>query len=676
MKRAFMMACSALCTLSVTAQPILAASVTPSSDVVAQPGAQGAVKSVMSTAAEPNLSDAQMIALVKKKVKYVFVLYQENRSFDSYFGTFPGADGIYSKKPAKTPGFYQTLVTPSGQSTTISPFRIGPAQYAWDTDDMDHSHGLIVAKEDIVNGRPRMDKYAVTEERKYAPTGNPSIKAEQYGELSMAHEDCDTIPFLWQYASRFVLFDHMFQNITGPSTPGNLSIFAAQTGLTQWALHPFEAFVSTGGVAYTGNNASVKNAAGGTVAEAGAGEPVYNDNDPLWGSPIDPNFSKAGDVPLNPGELQGTNGGNVQINQTYATLALTTGGSDAKMIAKQDTDAGIDLADVNEDVAYLKANGQKPVGWAWYQEGYDHEPTDAADPVDAEGTHASYITHHNGPQYFGYVANNPAQKSNLHGLEDFFTAVNSGGLPSAGGVFYVKGGYQNIFGLTPDNPVAAARANFKGDDDHPAYSDSQISEALIAKSVNAIAKSSYWKNSAIIIVWDDSEGDYDHVPPPIVADGPDHLSFDFGPRVPMIVISPYARTHAISHEVGSQSSVVKFVDDAFGLTPLALLPDEMKARKLGKQEFGQPNLGPADALTPNVGDLMSAFDPNRLNGTVPPLPASYAVIPNKVIMSLPHDGGFGCDADGIVPTDIAKGIQNNIPRDFNPLPGTNPTPAS
>jgi phospholipase C len=671
MRRAILMACSALCALSITSQPMLAAATPVSTEIVRQPDAQGIVKSMMSNQPHLNLSDAQMIQLVKKKIKYVFVIYQENRSFDSYFGTFPGADGIYSKSPSKTPGFYQELITPTGQQTTIAPFRIGPKQYAWDTDDIDHSHARIVAKEDVVNGKPRMDKFAITEELKYSPTGNPSLKAEQYGELAMAHEDCDTIPFLWQYASRFVLFDHVFQNITGPSTPGNLSIFAAQTGLTQWALHPDQAFVSPSGTPYQG--ISGQNKAGGTVTEVGAGEPVMDDNDPFWGSPLDPAFGQPGTVPLNPGELQGAGGGSVALNQTYASLAVTTGGSDAKMIARQDTNPGIDLADINDDISYLRAHGQKPVDWAWFQEGYDHEPTDPVNPVDASGTHASYITHHNGPQYFGYIANNPAQKDNLHGLEDFFTAMKTGGLPSAGGVFYIKGGYQNIAGLKPVNPAAAAQKNFLGDDDHPGYSDAQISEALVAKEVNAIARSPYWKHAAIIITWDDSEGDYDHVPPPIVADGPDHLAFDFGPRVPLLVISPYARVHAISHEIGSQSSVVKFVDEVFGLTPLALLPDELKGRKLGEQEFGQPNIGPADALTPDVGDLMSAFDPHRLNGQIPLLPPSYAIIPNKVIMHLPQDNGLGCDADGIVPTDIAKGIKNNIPADFNPLPSTNPS---
>ncbi len=59
------------------------------------------------TASEPALSQAAMIDLLQKKIKYVFVLYQENRSFDSYFGTFPGAEGIYSHPAAQTPGYTQ-----------------------------------------------------------------------------------------------------------------------------------------------------------------------------------------------------------------------------------------------------------------------------------------------------------------------------------------------------------------------------------------------------------------------------------------------------------------------------------------------------------------------------------------------------------------------------------------
>ena len=144
--------------------------------------------------------------------------------------------------------------------------------------------------------------------------------------------------------------------------------------------------------------------------------------------------------------------------------------------------------------------------------------------MDANGTHASYITHHNGPQYFGYISNNPKMNQQLHGLGDFFTAVDDQSLPRQGGVFFVKGGYTNLFNLKPGDPDSTVQKNFLGDDDHPAYSDAQISEAMVAEAINKIAKSPYWSQSAIIITWDDSEGDYDHLQPPLRTYGPDNSS--------------------------------------------------------------------------------------------------------------------------------------------------------
>ena len=215
--------------------------------------------------------------------------------------------------------------------------------------------------------------------------------------------------------------------------------------------------------------------------------------------------------------------------------------------------------------------------------------------------------------------------------------------------------------------------HFIGDDDHPAYSDAQISEALVATAINAIARSPYWKESAIIITWDDSEGDYDHVPPPIRSKGPDGTVLSDGPRVPLLLISPYARVHVVSHDAGDHASVVKFADRLFGLIPLAKLPDEARARTLARTRLGVSDLGPADALTPGITDLLSAFDPARLAGTAPPLPSDYAVVPEDLIRQLPAVSGYGCKALGIVPVDVALGIANPIPADFNPRPKTNPS---
>lgn len=611
---------------------------------------------VITAGNEPHLSHAEIVALLRKHIKYVFVLYQENRSFDSYFGTFPGANGLFSQPESKTPGFTQPLINVDGSATTIRPFRIGPAEFSPDTDDVDHSHASIVEKMHVLHGAARMDRFAITEERKYAGNRQPTIMAKQMGELTMAYEDCDTVPFLWRYANRFTLMDDIFQEVTGPSTPGNLDIIAAQTGVTQWVEHPEQGYSGNGG--------------------SGPGEPVVDDADPYWGSPYD----RRKKVPVNPFDFSIYHHYSVQYNQTYASLPLTLARGSLGSVVKKDKLPDDDLDDVRDDITAVTAAGHTPVPWRWYQEGYDKEPASGPDPLEADGLHASYITHHNGPQYFGYVANNPEMRSKLRGLDDFFRDIKRGALPAAGGVFYVKGGYRNIAGLQPADP--RVQQTFLGDDDHPGYSDAMISEALVARAVNAIAASPYWKQSAIIITWDDSEGDYDHVPPkirvhqPNISGANDVVPISDGPRVPLILISPYARVHTIDHDHGSHASVVKFIDEVMDLTPLAQLPDELAARKRGEKKFGQKNLGPEDALTPDISDLTSAFDPARLSGEAPPLSPDYAIIPPKLVNSQPSVllGHYGCKQIGIVPTDYQLGIVNHIPADFNPRPKTEPTP--
>src|SRR5271165_2921091 len=57
----------------------------------------------------PSLSHEEKLELLRKKIKYVFVLFQENRSFDFYFGTYPGARGLFSQSASETPGFTQPI---------------------------------------------------------------------------------------------------------------------------------------------------------------------------------------------------------------------------------------------------------------------------------------------------------------------------------------------------------------------------------------------------------------------------------------------------------------------------------------------------------------------------------------------------------------------------------------
>ncbi len=207
----------------------------------------------ISAAKEPRLSQAAKLALVRQKIKYVFVLFQENRSFDFYFGTYPGADGLYSRPASQTAGFVQPIVNLDGSVSTISPFKIPFSVtdvngkivplYPSDLAGSNHNHVAMDEKLHVdANHIPRNDRYALTEEGVTLidgkPSKIPSLERKQLGEMVMSHIDCDAAPFMWRYADRFTLFDHFFDTVIGPSTPNAIAMIAGQSGETQWMLHP------------------------------------------------------------------------------------------------------------------------------------------------------------------------------------------------------------------------------------------------------------------------------------------------------------------------------------------------------------------------------------------------------------------------------------------------------
>ncbi|MFY9647261.1 MAG: alkaline phosphatase family protein [Terriglobales bacterium] len=96
--------------------------------------------------------------------------------------------------------------------------------------------------------------------------------------------------------------------------------------------------------------------------------------------------------------------------------------------------------------------------------------------------------------------------------------------------------------------------------DHPAYGENNGGPSWVASIVNAIGTSSYWSDTAIIIAWDDWGGWYDHVPPPSI-----YNSYEYGFRVPLIVVSAYAKPGYISHQNYDFGSVLKFVETTFNL---------------------------------------------------------------------------------------------------------------
>jgi phospholipase C len=91
----------------------------------------------------------------------------------------------------------------------------------------------------------------------------------------------------------------------------------------------------------------------------------------------------------------------------------------------------------------------------------------------------------------------------------------------------------------------------------------------VASIVNSIGNSPYWRNTAIIITWDDWGGWYDHVPPTVVNDGVSWGSgYVYGFRVPLIVVSPYSKTAHISHVTHDFGSILKFIETTFHLASL------------------------------------------------------------------------------------------------------------
>ncbi|MBN3898360.1 MAG: phosphoesterase [Nostoc sp. NOS(2021)] len=643
------------------------------STVTTQPDAAPDVARYLNDPAkEPNLPPKLLKKLLQQRIKYVFVIFNENHSFDNEYGTLPGVNGLYSdgqkpRDPKKTPGFTQTYTDANGVNVTVQPFRIGSEQNASAVDSVDHSHIGLATKIHVVDGKPQMDQFVYDEYTRFASKGGAANIAEgkQFAHLVMSHIDCDTIPFFWKWASRFTVFDNIFATEDTPSTPNAVAMLAGQGGETQWVKH------GASGQSYTVGSHT------GTTQ----GVPLVNDPQPFYGSQFDTTTNNK--QPAGTKESYADN--NISSNLTFASLPLTFQGRNIRSVLAGNRNPLFDLADIQQDIPYIQKLQTEPVSWRWYQEGYNLEPTD----TNGIASHNAYVTHHNGAQYFGYISNTPEVSKNLRGLGDLFSDIANNALPK-GGVFYIRGGYTNQQGLkppitnpkTPADEIAAINAAKSGDDDHPGYSDRQLSEGMAARAINAIASNpKIWQQSAIIITYDESDGFYDHVPPRILSYGPDGLPLSRGVRVPLILISPYARTHAVSHVEGDHNSVIETINTIFNLPALASLPDEAQAlaagnspefNKFGPPGFQQKYLGPRDINSPITDSLLSGFDPKRLLGISPPLPASFAKIPDSVVNTLPHYGGQGCRAIGITPEDKRQGIVNKIPKGFNPLPSTYP----
>ncbi|MBU6398910.1 MAG: alkaline phosphatase family protein [Verrucomicrobia bacterium] len=272
-------------------------------------------------------------------------------------------------------------------------------------------------------------------------------------------------------------------------------------------------------------------------------------------------------------------------NHVY-TVAAQSGeinniGSLAALKKEMDDDDGFDF------ISIVKRFVGRDVSWGYYVE-TQPGPAEAAE-VNAHLANLAYpdpkrFTLWNPMPGFKAIRDNPSLMARLLPESEFYRAVQQGrGLPQ-------------VCWLIPD---------FQ-DSEHPPENLAQ-GMWYVTRLVNAVMQSVYWQDSAIFLCWDDYGGFYDHVPPPEVD------AYGYGPRVPMLVISPYAKRGYISHYTYDFTSVLKLIERRWHLQHLA--PRDDRANDM--TDCFDFNLSPAPPLTLTVPtNLQSHLNPVHI--TYPP----------------------------------------------------------
>jgi len=182
-------------------------------------------------------------------------------------------------------------------------------------------------------------------------------------------------------------------------------------------------------------------------------------------------------------------------------------------------------------------------------------------------------------------------------IEDFAADAQQDRLPA---VSWIDAAFLTAkAGLTSEEPPA----------------DMQVGQQFVYRQVRALMSSPSWATSVMFITYDEAGGLYDHVPPPAAcppddrapAQRPDLGGFDrYGFRVPLFVVSPFAKAHFVSHVVHSHSSILRFIEMRFGL-PAFSGRDANADALLDMFDFaGAPFLSPPDLAAPPVDEVQLA----------------------------------------------------------------------
>jgi phospholipase C len=473
--------------------------------------------------ARPEMADPGTVT----PIQHVVVIFQENVSFDHYFGSYPNAAGFVAQPGTPTVnGLTGSLLSnnPNKNNATnvpqINPFLLDRTQAS--TCDQDHNYG----DEQKAFDMGLMDLFPAS-----VGVGENAFCLDDYSYgmgkgIVEGYFDGDTVTAMWNYAQNYALNDNFYGTTFGPSTPGVLNLVAGNTNPAT----------------LTGISTKVVD---GTLV---------GDLDPT------------GDVC--------SSATNVQIGgQNIGNLLTSAGLSWGSFMG------GFDLTITNPN-GTTGCKRSSPATAANDTKNFPPQPGDMNFTAD-------YIPHHAFFQYWASTANlsharptvppseygmfnSPTDAANHnYDINDFFDALDANNLPA---VSFLK-----------------APANMDG---HAGYSDPLLEQEFVVNVINAIQNSGFWSSTAVVITWDDSDGWYDHQMSPIInasavlqagsAANSDQLNgpgkcgngtpldgiqgrCGYGPRIPVLVISPYAKTNFVDHTLTDQSSIIHFVEDNWGL---------------------------------------------------------------------------------------------------------------
>ncbi|HEY2043334.1 MAG TPA: alkaline phosphatase family protein [Jatrophihabitans sp.] len=525
-------------------------------------------------------------------IKHLVVIYQENVSFDHYFGTYPKAANTSGQpfRAAKHTPAVNNLVDSKGAGGAgnlltnnpnkdaaghqVNPQRLNPANIN-DVLTCDQSHNYNAEQKAFDGGK--MDQFITTVGNASGTNGpGQPCKASDV----MNYYDGNTVTGMWNYAQQFAMSDNSFGTTFGPSAPGAINLVSGNTGGVDKMIN---------GAATNGD--TVADGKGGTSLISDA-QPYYDDCSTrdavsLTGTNVGDNLNAAG---LSWGWFQGG-------FRPTTTFAAATGGTQPTSTFTPDQFKGKFAVAPAADQGLC--NAVHPVGPAVGGTG------GTVPGATNYGSKDDYIAHHEPFQYYTSTANPhhlpPASLSAI-GTD---TQTTTGGVPqfNTANHQYDMSDFDSLVAainhgyISADKLPAVSFLKAPGyQDGHPGYSDPIDEQQFVTSEINALQQTPAWSSTAVVVAYDDSDGWYDHVYSGVhnpsntasVATPPGPQDFltgaglcgdttkqtplagqngrcGYGPRMPLLVISPWAKHNYVDHSLTDQSSIVKFIEDNWRL---------------------------------------------------------------------------------------------------------------